>query len=237
MQEGNMSGEEKNSLTIGVSEREQDIPDAVAMVEFHDVTKKFGSVQALHSVSFRVNRGEVLALLGPNGAGKTTAISLMLGLRRPTSGSIRLLGLDPHSRYARSSVGVMLQESGIPMSLTVRELINLFRSYYSYPLPTDEVLAMSDLTDKADARAGTLSGGQRQRLYFALALCGNPRILFLDEPTTALDVEARRSFWTHIRKFAQSGKTILLTTHYLEEADALADRVIVINTGRVVANE
>ncbi len=205
-------------------------------VELRDVCKSFGTVEALRDVNVAVRQGEVVALLGPNGAGKTTAISLMLGLRAPTTGQARLLGLDPHDLRARSGCGVMLQESGVPMGLTVRELIELFRSYYPTPLPTEQVITMAGLAEKSKARAGTLSGGQRQRLYGALAVCGDPAVLFLDEPTASLDVEARHAFWAQLRGFVQAGKTIILTTHYLEEADALADRVVVIDHGRVIAD-
>lgn len=205
-------------------------------VELRGVSKRFGNVEALRDVSFSVRRGEVVALLGPNGAGKTTTISILLGLRQPSTGAARLLGLDPQDRRARSQCGVMLQESSVPMNLSVRELIELFRGYYPHPLPTAQVIEMADLGGKVNARAGTLSGGQRQRLYFALAVCGNPNMLFLDEPTAALDVEARREFWAQVRGFVRSGKTILLTTHYLEEADALADRVVVIAHGQLVAD-
>lgn len=206
-------------------------------VELSHVSKRFQQVQALHDVSFAVRTGEVVALLGPNGAGKTTAIRILLGLRNPSSGTARLFGMDPHDVRARSRCGVMLQESGIPMNLTVRELIDVFRSYYPNPLPTAQVLGMAGLEEKARARAGTLSGGQRQRLYFALAICGFPELLFLDEPTAALDVEARRAFWAQVREFAASGRTIVLTTHYLEEADALADRIVLIDKGRVLADD
>jgi ABC-2 type transport system ATP-binding protein len=205
-------------------------------VELQDVSKSFGPVQALRGVSFAVQQGEVVALLGPNGAGKTTAISIMLGLRTATTGQARLLGLDPRDSRARSSCGVMLQESGVPMTLTVRELVDLFRGYYPTPLTAERAIAIAGLEDKARARAGTLSGGQRQRLYFALAVCGDPDVLFLDEPTASLDVEARHEFWTQVRGFVQAGKTIVLTTHYLEEADALADRVVVIDHGQVIAD-
>src|SRR5262249_18374404 len=149
--------------------------------------------------------GEVVALLGPNGAGKTTAINIMLGLSQPSSGHVRLFGLDPRDLRARSRCGVMLQESGVPLNLKVRELITLFRSYYPAPLPRTEVIALAGLHDKVKARAGTLSGGERQRLYFALALCGNPDVLLLDEPTAALDVEARRTFWSQMRGLVQAG--------------------------------
>jgi ABC-2 type transport system ATP-binding protein len=205
-------------------------------IEFQSVSKSFGTVQALCEVSFAIPQGQVLALLGPNGAGKTTAISLMLGLRRPSHGQVRLLGRDPHNRRARSRCGIMLQESGVPLTLTVREIITLFRSYYPHPLPLVHILERAGLTKKAAASVGSLSGGQRQRLYFALAICGDPDVLFLDEPTAGLDVEARHSFWNQIRSFVQQGKTIVLTTHYLEEADALAERIVFIDHGHVRAD-
>jgi ABC-2 type transport system ATP-binding protein len=208
----------------------------VPAVEFQSISKSFGAVQALQEVSFVIPQGQVVALLGPNGAGKTTAISLMLGLRRPSQGKVRLLGREPHDRRARSLCGIMLQESGVPLNLTVRETITLFSSYYPHPLPLAQILEMAGLKKKAMAQVGSLSGGQRQRLYFALAICGDPDVLFLDEPTAGLDVEARHSFWEQIRVFVQQGKTILLTTHYLEEADALAERIIVIDHGHVRAD-
>ena len=205
-------------------------------IELQNASKSFGVVQALQHVSFAIPQGQVVALLGPNGAGKTTAISLMLGLRRPSHGQVRLLGRDPRDRRVRSRCGIMLQESGVPLNLTVRETITLFRSYYPHPLPLTRVLEMAGLKKKAAAQVGSLSGGQRQRLYFALAICGDPDVLFLDEPTAGLDVEARHRFWEQIRTFVQQGKTILLTTHYLEEADALAERIIVIDHGQVRAD-
>ena len=206
-----------------------------AAVQLENASKSFGSVKALHNVSIKVEPGEVVAFLGPNGAGKTTAISLMLGLRSPTSGSARIFGQNPREPKNRSRIGVMLQESGVPGLLKVRELIELFTKFYSNPLMVSKVLEMANLTEKKDAIASTLSGGQKQRLYFALAVCGNPDVLFLDEPSVALDVESRRSFWTEISGFAKTGKTVILTTHYLEEADALANRIIVINKGEIVA--
>jgi len=215
--------------------RDSDRRGAV-QVELHAVCKSFGAVQALRDVNVAVRQGEVVALLGPNGAGKTTAISIILGLRTATTGQARLLGLDPCDPRARSSCGVMLQESGVPMTLTVRELVDLFRGYYPVPLTAERAIAIAGLEDKARARAGTLSGGQRQRLYFALAVCGDPDVLFLDEPTASLDVEARHEFWAQVRGFVQAGKTIVLTTHYIEEADALADRVVVIDHGQVIAD-
>ncbi|HEV2581597.1 MAG TPA: ABC transporter ATP-binding protein [Ktedonobacteraceae bacterium] len=208
----------------------------VPAIELQTVSKTFGSVQALSEVSFTIPQGQVVALLGPNGAGKTTAISLMLGLRRPSHGQVLLLGRDPRDRRVRSRCGIMLQESGVPLTLTVRETITLFQSYYPRPLPLAQTLEVAGLKKKATAQVGTLSGGQRQRIYFALAICGDPHVLFLDEPTAGLDVEARHSFWEQIRSFVQQGKTILLTTHYLEEADALAERIIIIDHGHVRAD-
>src|SRR6185436_9091241 len=206
------------------------------VVEIQGARKRYGHVEALRGLDLVVGPGEVVAMLGPNGAGKTTAISLMLGLRRPTAGRVRLFGLDPGDRRARSRCGVMLQESGVPSMLTVRELVDLFRAYYPRPLPTERAITLAGLEDKAGARVGTLSGGQRQRLYFALAVCGDPEVLVLDEPTVGMDVEARHAFLDAIRRLADARRTIVLTTHYLEEADALARRVVVIDHGVVIAD-
>jgi ABC-2 type transport system ATP-binding protein len=201
-----------------------------------NATKKYGNVEALKGVSLEIELGEVVAMLGPNGAGKTTSISLLLGLRKPTSGKALLFGLKPDDLNARSRVGVMLQESGIPAMLKVKEIVDLFRSYYPKPMARDRAIAMAGLEEKADALVKELSGGQRQRLYFALAVCGDPEVLFLDEPTVGMDVEGRRSFIERIAEFAQMGRTVVLTTHYLEEADQLAKRVIVIDRGLVIAD-
>jgi ABC-2 type transport system ATP-binding protein len=206
------------------------------VVEIQGARKRYGHVEALRGLDLVVGPGEVVAMLGPNGAGKTTAISLMLGLRRPSAGRVRLFGLDPGDRRARSRCGVMLQESGVPSMLTVRELVVLFRAYYPRPLPTERAITLAGLEDKAGARVGTLSGGQRQRLYFALAVCGDPEVLVLDEPTVGMDVEARHAFLDAIRRLADERRTIVLTTHYLEEADALARRVVVIDHGVVIAD-
>lgn len=199
------------------------------------VTHRYGPVTALDRASLEVRRGEVLALLGPNGAGKTTAVQNLLGLRRPVSGRARVFGLAPDSQEARRRCGVMLQVSGVPATLRVAEHVELFRSYYDNPLPAARAIKLSGLEGLERRPAGRLSSGQRQRLMFALALCGNPELLFLDEPTAGLDVSARRGLWDTIRELSAEGRTILLTTHYLEEADALADRVVVLNRGRVVA--
>lgn len=208
---------------------------AAPAVELKDAVKTYGKVKALNGVSFTVERGDVVAMLGPNGAGKSTAIALMLGLRPPTSGSVSIYGGDPRNAYNRRHIGAMLQESGIPAMLSVREVVALFGHFYQNPLHTDAAIEMAQLVDKAGTHVGRLSGGQKQRLYFALALVGNPDVLFLDEPTTGLDVEARRNFWDCIGNLIDSGKTIVLTTHNLEEADALAKHIIVINLGEIVA--
>ena len=206
------------------------------VVEVDRASKRFGATLALDRVDLRMSRGEVVALLGPNGAGKTTLVSLVLGLRKPSEGTARTFGMDPRDRHARSRTGVMLQGSGLPNFLRVGEVIDLFRSYYPHPIERAKALEIAGLADKARAMLVTLSGGQLQRLYFALAICGDPEALFLDEPTVGLDVESRRSFWAHLREFVAGGRTLLLTTHYLEEADAIADRIVVINAGRIVAD-
>src|ERR1700680_3247399 len=207
-----------------------------AAAQLIDATKKYGSVEALKGVNIDIELGEVVAMLGPNGAGKTTSISLLLGLRKPTSGKALLFGLQPDDLNARSRVGVMLQESGIPTVLKVSELVDLFRSYYPKPMARDRAIAMAGLEEKANAQVKELSGGQKQRLYFALAVCGDPDVLFLDEPTVGMDVEGRRSFIERIVVFLQQAVTLVLTTHYLEEADQLAKRVIVIDRGLVIAD-
>ena len=206
------------------------------VVELIGATKRYGDVLALDNVSLTIDAGEVVAMLGPNGAGKTTSISLMLGMRNPSSGNARLFGLDPKDRRARSRIGVMLQESGVPGVLRVAEIVDLFRSYYPAPLPREEAIKMAGLEAKARSQVKDLSGGQHQRLYLALALCGNPDVLFLDEPTVGMDVEGRRLFLQEIAQLAAKGRTVILTTHYLEEADQLARRVIVIDRGRIIAD-
>ncbi|HEX9099101.1 MAG TPA: ABC transporter ATP-binding protein [Candidatus Dormibacteraeota bacterium] len=208
-----------------------------AAVELVRATKNYGAVKALTGVDLSINEGEVVAILGPNGAGKTTAISLMLGLRRPTSGEVRLFGLQPTDRRARSRCGVMLQESGVPRLLKVAEAVDLFGSYYASPIPVARALELAMLEDRAGRRIDELSGGERQRLYYALAICGDPELLFLDEPTVGMDVASRHTFLKNIREFAGSGvRTIVLTTHYIEEADELAERIVVIDHGHVIAD-
>jgi len=199
------------------------------------VNKNYGSVRALAGVDFRVRAGEVVALLGPNGAGKTTAVKLLLGLLQPNAGKVRVFGGDPTNPENRMRTGAMLQVGRVPETLRVREHIDLFSSYYQKPLPSGDVLAIAGLEKLSDRKFGELSGGQKQRVLFALAICGDPDLVFLDEPTVGLDVEARRLLWDEIRQLVSRGKTVLLTTHYLQEADALADRVAVINKGEIIA--
>jgi len=206
-----------------------------AIARVAQVSKSYGNVQALREVDFTINAGEVVALLGPNGAGKSTLVRLLLGLASPTQGRVTVFGGDPKDPGSRIRVGAMLQTGGVPGTNKVREHIDLFSSYYPHPLPMAEVLEVAGLQGIENRQFGELSGGQKQRVLFALALCGDPDLLFLDEPTVGLDVEARRGFWDQIRKLVTRGKTVLLTTHYLEEADALADRVVVINKGSIVA--
>ena len=206
------------------------------IAELQRVTKTYGSVVALDDLTFELEAGRVTAILGPNGAGKTTAVKLLLGLTRPTRGTVALFGADPRSPAARRRTGVMLQIAKVPDTLTVREHIHLFCSYYPTPMSVDAALAAADLTAVGNRKYGNLSGGQRQRLQFALAICGNPDLLFLDEPTVGLDVESRRGFWQQIQRLAAAGRTIVLTTHYLEEADALADRVLMMRAGTIVAD-
>ena len=199
------------------------------------VNKNYGDVKALRGVDFRVRAGEIVALLGPNGAGKTTAVKLLLGLMQPNAGKVRVFGGDPTNPENRMRTGAMLQVGKVPETLRVREHIDLFSTYYENPMPLSEILAAAGLEKLSDRKFGELSGGQRQRVLFALAICGDPDLLFLDEPTVGLDVEARRLLWDEIRKMVDRGKTVLLTTHYLQEADALADRVAVINQGEIIA--
>lgn len=205
------------------------------VASLNNVSKSYGSVTALREVQIGVHAGELLAVLGPNGAGKTTAVRLMLGLSRPNAGEVRVFGTDPRKHAARSRVGVMLQVAKVPETLKVREHVQQFRAYYPNPLPYGELIESAGLLGLEERLFGVLSGGQKQRVLFALAICGNPDLLFLDEPTVGLDVNSRLVIWEQIRRLTQQGRTMVLTTHYLEEVDALADRVVVLNHGMVVA--
>lgn len=209
--------------------------EAPAVAGLRGVSKNYGEIKALRNVDFSVCAGELVALLGPNGAGKTTAVKLLLGLAAPTSGVVTVFGGNPVHPQVRMRTGAMLQVGKVPETLRVREHINLFSSYYLKPLPLAESLAIAGIESIKDRKFGELSGGQKQRVLFALAVCGDPDILFLDEPTVGMDVESRRSLWEQIRSLVERGKTVLLTTHYLQEADSLADRVVVINQGSVIA--
>ncbi|MDE2233979.1 MAG: ABC transporter ATP-binding protein [Gammaproteobacteria bacterium] len=199
------------------------------------VSKRYGKVLAVDGVNLEVRHGEVLALLGPNGAGKTTSVNMLLGLSRPSSGNALLFGRSPRDVGARRRIGAVLQGAQLGGHARVGEVIRLYSGYYPEPMPLAEILRSAGLEDLEKRPVLKLSGGQKQRLLFALAVCGNPELLFLDEPTAGLDVESRRGFWNRLREFKRAGRSIVLTTHYLEEADALADRIVVINRGRVVA--
>ena len=197
--------------------------------------KNYGAVSALAGVDLKVARGELLALLGPNGAGKSTVIAASLGLIEVEGGEVRLFGGSPHALDARRRVGVMLQSAGIPDMLKVGELLAQVRSYYPEPLAAAECVRLAGLEGLEKRRYGRLSGGQQRRVQFALAICGRPQLLFLDEPTTGLDHEARTSLWQTIRALVAEGCAVVLTSHYLEEAEALADRIAVLAHGRIVA--
>ncbi len=221
--------------TIERTRRAETATSNLVVASLEGVNKNYGSVKALRSVDFRVRAGELVALLGPNGAGKTTAVKLLLGLLQPNSGRVRVFGGDPTNPENRMRTGAMLQVGRVPETLRVREHIDLFSAYYQKPMALAEVIAAAGLEKLQDRKFGDLSGGQKQRVLFALSICGDPDMLFLDEPTVGLDVESRRMLWDEIRRMVGRGKTVLLTTHYLQEADALADRVAVINQGEIVA--
>ena len=205
------------------------------IASLEDVWKSYGEVVALYGLDLQIHAGEVLALLGPNGAGKTTTVNLLLGLAKPIQGQVEVFGFAPNDPRSRIHVGAMLQISAVPQTLRVAELIELFSSYYPDPLAIDETVRIAGLDGLEKRPFGELSGGQRQRALFALSICGDPELLYLDEPTTGLDVEARRGLWAQIRNFVDRGRSVVLTTHYLEEADALANRIVLLNEGRSIA--
>jgi ABC-2 type transport system ATP-binding protein len=209
----------------------------VLAIEVEDLHKHYGAIHAVDGLSFQVEPGEVFALVGPNGAGKTTTVEILEGHRRPTSGHVKVLGFDPETggRDYRERIGIVLQEAGVEEDFTPRELIRLYRGMYPRRLPVDTVIELVGLAEKADAKVKTLSGGQRRRLDLALGLVGDPELLFLDEPTTGFDPSARRRAWELVENLRALGKTVLLTTHYMDEAEHLADRVGVVVAGRMVA--
>ncbi len=218
------------SATISPS---ADRPTAIA---FDAVGRRFGATLALDGVSLAIDPGETVALLGPNGAGKSTAIGIMLGLLEPSSGRALTLGLDPRDAVRSGRVGAMLQTAGLPAAARVGELVDLARALYPHPSPRDAILERAGLTELVNRRVETLSGGEAQRVRFALAIAGDPDLVFLDEPTVAMDVESRRAFWGDMRRFAEEGRTVLFATHYLDEADHVADRILVLDRGRVVGD-
>lgn len=202
-----------------------------AVIEVKDLNKKYAEAQVLHNLSLNIFAGSITALLGPNGAGKTTFIQHLLGRLEAESGSIMIKGKKPGTYAARAEIGAIMQSTEIPGTLTVYEHVELFSSYYPNPLPIEETLAIAQLSDLANKRFAKLSGGQKQRVYFAIAICGNPDIVLLDEPSVGLDVQARRQLWDCIGQLRENGKTVLLTTHYLEEAEILSDRLVYLHHG------
>jgi len=206
------------------------------LAELSGVHKRYGKTVALDGLDLQVKGGELLAVLGQNGAGKTTAISLLLGLQEADAGSARLFGKPPQQLETRRQIGVMMQEAMLPAELRVREQIDLVASYYPAPLAPEAVMEMTNTASLAKRPYGKLSGGQKRQVQFAIAMCGNPKLLFLDEPTVGLDVQARKLMWATLRQLVEQGSSIVLTTHYLEEAEALADRVMVVAKGRVIAS-
>ena len=199
--------------------------------------KSYGNVHAVVDLDLTVHAGECFGLLGPNGAGKTTTIEICEGLLEPDDGDVQVLGMQwsTHGNALREQLGIQLQDTQLSEKLTVTETVRLFRSFYTKGPPTDDVIALVQLEEKRHARVGTLSGGQKQRLAIALAIVGDPRLLFLDEPTTGLDPQSRRQLWDLIGRFRQEGRTILLTTHYMDEAEKLCDRIAIVDHGRVIA--
>jgi ABC-2 type transport system ATP-binding protein len=207
-----------------------------AAIQLTGVSKIFKGKPAVDNLTLSIQEGTVVALLGPNGAGKTTTVSMILGLQQPTKGTVKLLGADPREQKVRNRIGAMLQDVSVIDGLKVSESINLFRSYYEKPLALQYLLQVSNLESEKDKIASSLSGGQQRRLGFALALAGDPEVIFLDEPTVGMDVTSRQLFWDTVRAMAGRGRTIVLTTHYLDEADSVADRIVVINNGKLIAD-
>ncbi len=208
----------------------------VLAIDLQRLTKRFGSVTAVDDLSLQVAAGEIVAFLGPNGAGKTTTIDMLLGLTKPDVGSVTVYGKSPHEAVARGEVAAVMQSGGLLKDFTVSEIVAYTASLYASARPVAEVLSRAGIAHLADRRVGKCSGGEQQRLRFAMSLLSDPRLLVLDEPTTGMDVEGRRDFWGAIRLDAARGRTILFATHYLDEADAYADRIVLVRQGRIVAD-
>ncbi len=206
------------------------------VVSFEQVSKVYGHVRAVDGLSLDLRQGETVAFLGPNGAGKSTSLDMLLALRKPTSGRIRVFDADPYAGVKSGRIGAMLQSGGLMTTVTVRELVGLAAKVHPRPLPVDETLKRAGIADIADRRVDKLSGGQTQRVRFALAIVGDSDLIVLDEPTAAMDVESRQMFWANMHAEVAEGRTLLFATHYLEEADQAADRVLVINKGRLLAD-
>lgn len=211
-------------------------PAAPLAVDARAITKSFGQVQAVRGVDLQIRPGEIVAFLGPNGAGKTTTIDMILGLSHPDSGHVQVFGESPRGAISHGLVSAVLQTGGLLRDITVRETLQLTGSLFAVTRPVDEVMSRAGITAIADRRVGVCSGGQQQRLRFAMALLSDPGLLILDEPTTGMDVEGRRSFWQAIRADAARGRTVLFATHYLDEADEYADRIVLMSAGRIVAD-
>jgi ABC-2 type transport system ATP-binding protein len=220
-----------------VHSAEDGLRRADVAVSVHDLTKSYEGEPAVRGVDFEIHQGEIFALLGPNGAGKTTTVEILEGYRSRDGGDVSVLGFDPgkHAVQIRPRIGIVLQSTGVDRYLTVEETVAMYASFYPHPRPVDEAVALVGLAEKRDARVLKLSGGQQRRLDVAIALVGDPDLLFLDEPTTGFDPSARREAWEIVKDLAQLGKTVLLTTHYMDEAQYLADRVAVIAAGKIVA--
>jgi ABC-2 type transport system ATP-binding protein len=210
--------------------------DGPLAVDLLGIRKNFGHVQAVRGIDLQLRSGEIVAILGPNGAGKTSTIDIILGLSQPSSGTVSVLGMHPRQAITRGLISAVMQTGGLLKDLTVRETVEYTASLFAHSQPVQEVLSGAGITEVADRRVGKCSGGEQQRLRFALALLSDPELLVLDEPTTGMDVEGRRSFWSAIRKDAEQGRTVLFATHYLEEADAYADRIVLLRHGVIVAD-
>jgi len=211
-------------------------PSREPVVAFEEVSKAYGPVRAVDGLSLDLRHGETVAFLGPNGAGKSTSLDMLLALRKPTSGRIRVFGSDPYTSVKSGRIGAMLQSGGLMPEVTVREMVELVTMMHPRPLPADQTLKRAGIADIADRRVDKLSGGQTQRARFALAIVGECDLIVLDEPTTAMDVESRQMFWANMHAEVAEGRTLLFATHYLEEADQAADRILVINKGRLLAD-